>query len=120
MQIDWTAAPNAERYVIYAVNVAQASDDDGEVVTRAVNNADATTYNIDGLTVGQDYDIYVVATASGEDARVARCRGSGDSRITGPASTQIDSLGAGPALAAMPTEQSQGNREATRSRRANR
>ena len=69
MQIDWTAAPNAENYAIYAVNVAEASDDDGEVVSRAVNNADATTYNIDGLTVGQEYDIYVVATASGQDAQ---------------------------------------------------
>ena len=68
VQIDWTAAPNAESYAIYAVNVAEASDDDGEVVSRAVNNADATTHNIDGLTVGQEYAIYVVATASGQDA----------------------------------------------------
>ena len=84
VQIDWTAAPNAETYAIYAVNVAEASDDDGEVVSRAVNNADATTYNIDGLTVGQEYDIYVVATASGQDASVAGCGSSDSKLITGP------------------------------------
>jgi titin len=66
VQIDWTAAPNAGGYVIYAVNVAQIND---PVVTRAVNNASATTWNLDGLTVGQTYDVYVVATASGQDAQ---------------------------------------------------
>ena len=68
VQIDWTPAPNAGGYVIYAVNVAEVNDPDGEVLTRAVNGGGTDTWNLDGLTVGQMYDVYVVATASGQDA----------------------------------------------------
>ena len=69
VQIDWTAAPNADGYVIYAVNVAEINDANGEVVTRAENDGTATSFVLDGLTVGQTYDVYVVATASGQDAQ---------------------------------------------------
>jgi hypothetical protein len=69
VQVDWTAATNAAGYVIYVVNVEQIADADGEVLTRAVNDGAAETFLIDGLTVGDRYDIYVVATASGQDAQ---------------------------------------------------
>ena len=69
VQIDWTAAPNAGGYVIYAVNVAQVNNPNGEVVTEPVNEGTRDTFNLGGLTVGQTYDVYVVATASGQDAQ---------------------------------------------------
>jgi hypothetical protein len=69
VQIDWTAAPNADSYVIYAVNVAEINDANGEVVTRAENDGTSESFVLDGLTVGQTYDVYVVATASGQDAQ---------------------------------------------------
>ena len=69
VQIDWTAAPNADGYVIYAVNVAQVNNPNGEVITAPVNEGTRDTFNLGGLTVGQTYDVYVVATASGQDAQ---------------------------------------------------
>ena len=108
VQIDWTAAPNADGYVIYAVNVAEASDDDGEVVTRASITLTPTTWNIDGLTVGQDYDIYVVATASGQDP-VWPDAGSSDSPGNRTGSRKLIPLGHALFWRQLPTEQSQGN-----------
>ena len=69
VQIDWTAAPNADGYVIYAVNVAQVNNPNGEVITAPVNEGTRETFNLGGLTEGQTYDVYVVATASGQDAQ---------------------------------------------------
>jgi hypothetical protein len=66
VQVDWSAATNADGYVIYAVNVAQAADPSGAHVAAAVNRTSPTTWNLVGLTVGDEYDIYVVATAQGK------------------------------------------------------
>ena len=63
IQVNWASAPNATGYIIYAVNVDELDDPDGQIVVRAVNDAAAMTYNLDGLNVGANYDIYVVATA---------------------------------------------------------
>ena len=65
IQVDWDAAAGADGYVIYAVNVAQAADPTGAHVASAVNRTTPTTWNLVGLTVGDVYDIYVVATARG-------------------------------------------------------
>jgi hypothetical protein len=66
IQVDWTGARHAAGYVIYAVNVAQAADPSGAHVAAAVNRTSPTTWNLVGLTVGDEYDIYVVATAQGK------------------------------------------------------
>jgi hypothetical protein len=63
IQVNWDAAPNATGYIIYAVNVDELDDPDGQIVVKAVNDAAAMTYNLEGLNVGANYDIYVVATA---------------------------------------------------------
>ena len=63
IQVSWGAAPNATGYIIYAVNVDELDDANGQIVVRAENDGAADTYNLDGLNVGDTYDIYVVATA---------------------------------------------------------
>ena len=63
VQVNWDSAPNATGYIIYAVNVDELDDPDGQIVVKAVNDAAAMTYNLEGLNVGANYDIYVVATA---------------------------------------------------------
>ena len=63
VQVNWASAPNATGYIIYAVNVDELDDPDGQIVVKAVNDAAAMTYNLEGLNVGANYDIYVVATA---------------------------------------------------------
>ena len=68
IQVNWDGAPDATGYVIYAVNLDELDDEDGQVVVKAVNDADAETYLLEDLTVGATYDIYVVATAKGEVA----------------------------------------------------
>ena len=63
IQVNWDPAPNATGYIIYAVNVDELDDANGQIVVRAENDGAADTYNLDGLNVGDTYDIYVVATA---------------------------------------------------------
>ena len=63
IQVNWDAAPNATGYIIYAVNVDELDDPDGQIVVEPVNDAAAETINLGGLNVGDTYDIYVVATA---------------------------------------------------------
>ena len=65
IQVNWDAAPNATGYIIYAVNVDELDVADGQIVVAAVNNGATDTYNLDGLNVGDTYDIYVIATAKG-------------------------------------------------------
>ena len=62
IQVNWDAAPNATGYIIYAVNVDELDDADGQVVVAPVNDAAAETYTLEGLNSGDTYDIYVVAT----------------------------------------------------------
>ena len=63
IQVNWDAAPNATGYIIYAVNVDELDDANGQIVVAPVNDAAAETYNLGGLKSGDTYDIYVVATA---------------------------------------------------------
>ena len=63
IQVNWDAAPNATGYIIYAVNVDELNNPDGQIVVEPVNDAAAETYNLGGLKSGDTYDIYVVATA---------------------------------------------------------
>ena len=63
IQVNWDAAPNATGYIIYAVNVDELDDPDGQIVIAAVNDATAETYTLSGLKSGDTYEIYVVATA---------------------------------------------------------
>ena len=63
IQVNWDAAPNATGYIIYAVNVDELNNPDGQIVVAPVNDAAAETYNLGGLKSGDTYDIYVVATA---------------------------------------------------------
>ena len=63
IQVNWDAAPNATGYIIYAVNVDELDDANGEIVVAAENDGTAETFNLSGLNVGDTYDIYVVATA---------------------------------------------------------
>ena len=63
IQVNWDPAPNATGYIIYAVNVDELDDPDGQIVVAAVNDAAAETINLGGLNAGDTYDIYVVATA---------------------------------------------------------
>ena len=65
VQVNWGAAPNATGYIIYAVNVDELHDANGQIVVRAENDGATDTYNLDALNVGDTYDIYVVATAKG-------------------------------------------------------
>ena len=61
--MSWDVAPNATGYIIYAVNVDELDDANGQIVVAPVNDAAAETYNLGGLKSGDTYDIYVVATA---------------------------------------------------------
>ena len=63
IQVNWDAAPNATGYIIYAVNVDELDDANGQIVVAPVNDAAAETFNLGGLKSGDTYDIYVVATA---------------------------------------------------------
>ena len=63
IQVNWDPAPNATGYIIYAVNVDELNNPDGQIVVAPVNDAAAETYNLGGLKSGDTYDIYVVATA---------------------------------------------------------
>ena len=63
IQVSWDVAPNATGYIIYAVNVDELDDANGQIVVAPVNDAAAETYNLGGLKSGDTYDIYVVATA---------------------------------------------------------
>ena len=63
IMVNWDAAPNATGYIIYAVNVDELDDANGQIVVAPVNDAAAETYNLGGLKSGDTYDIYVVATA---------------------------------------------------------
>ena len=51
IQVNWDAAPNAAGYIIYAVNVDELNDANGQIVVAAVNDAAAETYNLDALNV---------------------------------------------------------------------
>ena len=62
IQVNWGAAPNATGYIIYAVNVDELDDANGQIVVAAENDGTADTFNLSGLNVGDTYDIYVVAT----------------------------------------------------------
>ena len=55
VSVSWDRAPGAAGYSIIAVNIADTS----EVVTKSVNNPDAVTGQIDNLTIGAEYNIYV-------------------------------------------------------------
>ena len=63
IQVNWDAAPNATGYIIYAVNVDELNDANGQIVVAAENDGTAETFNLSGLKSGDTYDIYVVATA---------------------------------------------------------
>ena len=63
IQVNWDPAPNATGYIIYAVNVDELNNPDGQIVVAPVNDAAKETYNLGGLKSGDTYDIYVVATA---------------------------------------------------------
>ena len=62
LQVSWTKAANASGYIIIAININDVS---GDVVAVVLNDGDLDTQNISGLTIGETYDIYVAATASG-------------------------------------------------------
>ena len=68
VQVNWDAAPNATGYIIYAVNLDELDDANGQIVVRAANNGATDTYNLDTLNLGDTYDIYVIATAKGTAA----------------------------------------------------
>ena len=63
IRVNWDPAPNATGYIIYAVNVDELNNPDGQIVVAPVNDAAKETYNLGGLKSGDTYDIYVVATA---------------------------------------------------------
>ena len=62
LQVYWTKAANAMGYIIVAINTADSTVGGDPVV---LNDGDAETRNISGLTPGATYDIYVIATGSG-------------------------------------------------------
>ena len=62
LQVYWTKAANAMGYIIVAIDTADSTVDGDPVV---LNDGDAETRNISGLTPGATYDIYVIATGSG-------------------------------------------------------
>ena len=64
IQVNWDAADNATGYFIYATNKALAGSENSTMAF-AVNDRTAETWNLSGLTVGQTYYIYVVATSKG-------------------------------------------------------
>ena len=62
LQVYWTKAANAMGYIIVAIDIADSTVGGDPVV---LNDGDAETRNISGLTPGATYDIYVIATGSG-------------------------------------------------------
>ena len=62
LQVYWTKAANAMGYIIVAIDTADSTVGGDPVV---LNDGDAETRNISGLTPGATYDIYVIATGSG-------------------------------------------------------
>ena len=63
LQVYWTKAANAMGYIIVAIDTADSRTVGGDPVV--LNDGDAETRNISGLTPGATYDIYVIATGSG-------------------------------------------------------
>ena len=66
IQVTWDAADNAVGYIVIAIDKA-----DNSVISAPINpdsaGITATTWNLGGLTVGNDYYIYVAATGSAGD-----------------------------------------------------
>ena len=66
IQVTWDAAPNAAGYVVIAIH-----KDDNSATSGAVNvlsdGTVPTTLNLSGLTVGDDYYVYVATTGSAGD-----------------------------------------------------
>ena len=61
LQVSWTAAPNAQSYIVIAVN----STDSEDTQTALVNDRTQTTAAVGGLTSGQTYYVFVAALGSG-------------------------------------------------------
>ena len=62
IQVTWDAADNAVGYIVIAIDKADNSAKSIPVNPNATTGVTNTTVNLGGLTVGNDYYIYVAAT----------------------------------------------------------
>ena len=66
IQVTWDAADNADGYIVIAIDRSDFSAKSAPINPNA-DGITATTWNLGGLTVGNDYYIYVAATGSAGD-----------------------------------------------------
>ena len=66
IQVTWDAADNAGGYIVIAIDRSDFSATSAPINPNS-DGITATTWNLGGLTVGNDYYVYVAATGSAGD-----------------------------------------------------